>query len=205
MGVQPNVDVDTEVEVKADAGLGKLYEIFSASEKKTSSFMVKLVEYVTEHQLTNEVINKTLEDRGLSEGTRKAEISRIRSYIKKPDVFKQLQAGEITVKQARQLMVKGPGQTRTASKKTIAKRVNNALNKAVEQVNEAALLALKHGWNLERFSKCFDEAEITAEAAWKQAELDVQKASKNSKKQPEGKTQGELNFDPDEVVEPVSR
>lgn len=112
-------------EVKSDPVLGGLINTYEDAADKATSFYVEMIDYIRKQSITRAVLVKTLmEFRKVTADTAVTQASRILTMSKNDEVLNALQAGEITLKVARQQVTKtrepkaaGSGSAGTAEQK----------------------------------------------------------------------------------------
>jgi hypothetical protein len=125
-----------EAKVIVDTRLGKMLKDYTASEKQTQGYWLKIVEYVKENELSRDVLKATLiQFRGVQESTANVEATMIMNATKEEheDLLEQALAGDISVREFRKgIMKKREGKEEDAEKK-LAIRLRQAAKYAIEK------------------------------------------------------------------------
>jgi hypothetical protein len=177
--VQPDAEVSTKPEVKADVGLGKLYKAYVGLADGAGNKFYEIVVYVKKNKLSREIVRKTLEEKGLAKSSVNSELSRIFGLKKDEhaDALAALGRGEVTVAAARNAISTPQKNPRFQSSRDIEERVS-------ERLDYAAKLAVKEKANYGGIGKFRDDAMASYRKADAEAAKKAEEAAKNGAEQP---------------------
>lgn len=117
-----------KVEVVVNVKLLELVKKHDEATSTAATFLVEMCEMIAKDNLSNPVIIKTLmEARGIKEASAASQCSRMRRLLNDKDSFDALKRGDATVRAA----VKSAQARRTPTKQSIARALDQALNRLV--------------------------------------------------------------------------
>lgn len=134
----PKAETKEEPEVIVDQRLGKLLKDYTASEKQTGSYWLKIVEYVKENEITRDILKQTLiEFRNIQEATANVEATMILNAAKDEhsDLLDQAMSGDMSVREFRKsIMTKRGDRAPEDNEKKLELKLKQAARFAIEKV-----------------------------------------------------------------------
>jgi hypothetical protein len=187
--VNPDEEVETKPTVRSDPGLAKLVANWKQLDTtvknntiKRESYVVEMVRYIKDNELSRAVVRKTLEEKGLTEGSLNSTVSRLIALTKPENetILEKLESGEFTQAQVRV---------------AIAKRQENpasAQRTVLDLVKERLLSAAKRAFSDPATVGGVAAFRDLASEAWEAAKADaLAKAAKKPVTNGDGEGEGE--------------